>query len=114
MKNVMVFKYNEPVSFIRACQKAKLYPWTESYRKIARHFELGGAYFWLVIHGKKPFPRKIIDGLTPLLKLNKKEATYFKLLAYLSAIDIEEALKVDVLNKFRPARYRTAAKKRKK
>ena len=114
MKDVVVFNYTDPFSYIRTCQKANLYPWTESYRKIARQFDLGGAYFWLVIHGKKPFPRKIIDGLTPLLKLKKSEAVYFKLLAYLSTLDIDDALKTDVLNKFRPARYRTSGKKRRK
>jgi hypothetical protein len=111
MKNVVVFAYNEPFSYIRDCQKAGLYPWTESYRKIAKKFDLGGAYFWLVIHGKKPFPRKIIDGLVPQLKLGKSEATYFKLLAYLSTLDIENGLKTDILNKFRPAKYRRTGKK---
>jgi hypothetical protein len=114
MKQVQIFKFGDPVAYISSCQKAKQYPWTESYRTIARKFELGGAYFWLVIHGKKPFPRKIIDGLTPLLKLNKKEAVYFKLIAYLSSLDIDEPLKREVLNKFRPARYKNSGKKRPK
>jgi hypothetical protein len=114
MKNVVVYKFTDPILFIRTCQKANLYPWTESYRQIARQFKLGGAYFWLVIHGKKPFPRKIIDGLTPLLGLNKKEAIYFKLIAYLSTLDIDEHLKLDVLNKFRPAKYKSSGKKRRK
>jgi hypothetical protein len=105
MKDVVVFDYIDPVLYIRDCQKAGLPPWTDSYRKIAKQFKLGGAYFWLVIHGKKPFPRKIIDGLTPLLKLKKNEAGYFKLIAYLSALDIEKNLKIEILNKFRPAKY---------
>jgi len=114
MKDVVIFSYTEPFSFIRDCQKTNLYPWTLSYRKIARHFDLGGAYFWLVIHGKKPFPRKIIDALPPLLSLKKKEADYFKLIMYLSTLDIDEALKMDVINKFRPATYKNSGKKRPK
>jgi len=114
MKDVVVFGYSDPVTYIRDCQKAKLPPWTESYRKIARQFDLGGAYFWLVIHGKKPFPRKIIDGLTPLLGLKKNEAAYFKLIAYLSSLDIDEIMKAEILNKFRPAHYHRSGKKRTK
>jgi hypothetical protein len=114
MKNIAVYSYTDPVSYIRDCQKADLPPWTESYRKIARQFDLGGAYVWLVIHGKKPFARKTIEGLTPLLKLKKDEADYFRLLAYLSTIDIEPKLKTEILNKFRPAKYRTAGKNRSK
>jgi hypothetical protein len=111
MKDVVVFKYTDPFSFIGACQKAELYPWTESYRKIAKHFSLGGAYFWLVIHGKKPFPRKIIDKLPGLMSLKDKEADYFKLLMHLSTLDMDEKLKVSVLNKFRPASYHKAVTK---
>ncbi len=114
MKKVEVYAYTEPVSYIRDCQKANVPPWTLSYRKIARQFDLGGAYFWLVIHGKKPFPRKIIDGLAPLLGLKKDEGEYFKLLAYLSTIDIEPKLKTEILNKFRPAKYRSSGKSRSK
>ena len=111
MKEIVVFNYTEPFSFISSCQKANLSPWTESYRKIAAHFALGGAYFWLVIHGKKPFPRKIIDKLPSLMSLKEKEADYFKLLMYLSTLDIDETLEMNVLNKFRPAKYQTAGKR---
>jgi hypothetical protein len=112
MKDVVVFSFTDPFSFISSCQKANLHPWTESYRKIAKHFSLGGAYFWLVIHGKKPFPRKIIDKLPSLMSLNDKETDYFKLLMYLSTLDMNEKLKIDVLNKFRPAAYHKAGLKR--
>ena len=112
MKDVVVFKYTDPFSFISGCQKAGLYPWTESYRTIARHFTLGGAYFWLVIHGKKPFPRKIIDKLPSLMSMKEREADYFKLLMYCSTLDINDKLKIDILNKFRPAQYHTSGKKR--
>jgi len=108
MKDVNVFRYTDVFQYINDCRKARCYPWTESYRSIARELETGGPYFWLVVHGKKPFPRKIIEELPRLMSLGKKESAYFQLLMHLSIIDMDNGFRIAILNKFRPAGYKGA------
>jgi hypothetical protein len=107
-KTVNVFQYTDAVHYIRDCQKAQSYPWTESYRNIARELDTGGPYFWLVAHGKKPFPRKIIEKLPVLMSLKKTETVYFQLLMYLSILDMDKRLRIGILDKFRPSRFHGA------
>jgi hypothetical protein len=106
VNNVNVFRYTDVLQYISDSQKAKLYPWTESYRSIARELGTGGPYFWLVVHGKKPFPRKIIEGLSGMVPLNKRESIYFQMLMHLSNMDMDSRFKMLVLDKFRPAQFK--------
>ena len=104
--NINVLQYTDAIHYINDCQKARYYTWTESYRSIARELSTGGPYFWLVVHGKKPFPRKIIEALPDLMSLNKRDSFYFQLLMHLSNLDMDPRFKIEVLNKFRPARFK--------
>jgi len=111
MKEVNVFNYIDARAYLSECQKKEVFPMAESYRKIGAKIGVGGPYLWLILHGKKPFSKKIIDTLPCIMTLNDKQVKYLKLLMHLGDIKIDKELHVEVLNKFRPAQYHKAAKK---
>jgi hypothetical protein len=111
MKEVNVFNYVDARAYLRDCQKAEIHPMTESYRAIAKRVGVGGPYLWLIMHGKKPFSKKTIDNMPGILPINDKQMKYLKLLMYLANIDMDKDLRIDVINKFRPAAYHKMAKK---
>ena len=111
MKEVNVFNYIDARAYLSECQKKGVHPMAESYRAIAKRVGVGGPYLWLILHGKKPFSKKTIDNLPGILPINDKQIKYLKLLMHLANIEMDKDLRVDVLNKFRPAQYHKTAKK---
>ena len=111
MKDVNVFNYIDARAYLIECQKKEVPPMAESYRKIGKKIGIGGPYIWLIIHGKKPFSKNVIDKFPGIMTLNEKQIKYLKLLMHLGNIKIDKELLIEVLNKFRPAQYHKTAKK---
>lgn len=106
MGKIDVFKFTDAKLYLRRCQESKMPPWPMTYSLLAEHVGVNKGFIWGVMYGKKLVSRKIADRLPPVLHLTKSESIYLRVLLYLSGIDIDEKLKISILDKFRPAHYR--------
>jgi hypothetical protein len=77
------------------------YPWSQKYEGVAKKLGVSKGYFWLALHGKRPFCRKLIEKFPKVLKIPTKEVQYFRILCYMADLNMENKLKLEIINKFR-------------
>lgn len=111
MKKVSVFDYTDAREFLFAHQKETEYPWSLGYRGIAQKVGVTKGYFWLCLHDQRPFSRKVSERFPKLLNISAEEKAYLRVLLYMADLDMEKDLKMEIIDKFRPARFKTAKKK---
>ncbi|MGA2508088.1 MAG: hypothetical protein ABSF80_11510 [Chitinispirillaceae bacterium] len=110
MRKIDVFTYTDAKLYLLRCRGSRMPPWPLSYGFLADHLGTNKGLIWGALHGTKSFSRKMADRLPPLLKMKKNEALYLRVMLYLSSMNMGAALKVSILNKFRPAQYRKFTK----
>jgi hypothetical protein len=106
MKKIDVYQYDEARFYLKRCLKSRMPPWPMSYGTLAARAGVNKGYLWSAMKGTKSFSRTIADKLPGNLKLGKNEALYLRLLLTLSGTDMDRALRLSIVNKFRPAKFR--------
>jgi hypothetical protein len=110
MKKLCAFDYTDARAYLLDHQKSTEFPWSLGYRGVSQKVGVTKGYFWLCLHGQRPFARKVCEKLPKLLKIPAHEAAYLRVLLYMADIDMEKNLKKEIIEKFRPAKYKNATK----
>jgi hypothetical protein len=110
MKKLCVFEYLDVRAYLMDHQKITEFPWSLGYRGVAQKIGVTKGYFWLCLHGQRPFARKVCEKLPKLLNIPAKEKAYLRVLLYMADFDMEKNLKREIIEKFRPAKYKNAKK----
>jgi hypothetical protein len=106
VKKVDIFRYTDARVYVRYCQKSNLPPWPISYGVLANLIGVSKGFLWSALQGKKMFSREIADRLPMISQLNKNETFYLRLMLLLSSVDMDNGLRIAILNKFRPVKYK--------
>ena len=106
MRKIDMFTYTDAKRYLLRCRGSRMPPWPLSYGFLADHLGTNKGLIWGALHGTKSFTRKMADRLPPLLELKKNEAFYLQVLLYLTSLNMDNKVKISILNKFRPAKYR--------
>jgi hypothetical protein len=110
MKKLCAFDYTDARAYLFDHQKAMEFPWSLGYRGVAQKVGVTKGYFWLCLHGQRPFAKKVSEKLPKILKIPAGEMAYLRVLLYMADLDMEKNLKKEIIGKFRPAKYKTAKK----
>jgi hypothetical protein len=110
MKKLCAFDYTDARDYLLDHQKSTEFPWSLGYRGVSQKVGVTKGYFWLCLHGQRPFARKVCEKLPKLLKIPANESAYLRVLLYMADIDMEKNLKREIIEKFRPAKYKTTRK----
>jgi hypothetical protein len=110
MKKLSVFDYTDAREFLFKHKETVEMPWKEGYQGVAERLGVTKGYFWLSLHGKRPFARKVIEKFPKALKIPANEAQYLRVLCYMADLDMENKLKREIIDKFRPDRYKKKTK----
>jgi hypothetical protein len=104
VNKVDIFKYTDARAYLHRCRELQVPPWPLSYSVLSDRIGVNKGLIWAAFNGKKMFTRKMADRLPGILQLKKNEAVYLRIVLSLSNID--DKLRVLILNKFRPVKYR--------
>lgn len=99
-----IYCYINPIIYLRHWKKAT----GDSYRLMAMASGFKSKTFlFKVLDNRKMYSHKRIDGIGTMLGLDSKKLKYFRIMSFLHHAKAPRVLKKEVLNKFRPTRFRS-------
>lgn len=98
-----IYEFTDPVDYIKYWKKTTY----ASYSEMAICTYISAKSFYhKVINGEKMYSMKRVIPISMMLRLGKREMEYFEIMSFLLIAKSPEVMKIKILNKFRPKRFR--------